>query len=61
MPNTSADWRPSAAAFLHANTRASGQIIAHFIDIFWQPEASDEENLARFETYRAEFNCVYSY
>lgn len=52
---TSTDWRGQAVRFLQRRTDAMRDVIEHFVDLGWDPNDPPEENLDRFELYRAEF------
>ena len=52
---TSKDWRGQAVRFLQCRTDAMCDVIEHFVELGWDPDDSPEENLDRFELYRAEF------
>lgn len=36
-------------------------VIERFVELFWDQNASDEENLAAFEYYEDELQTAYSY
>lgn len=57
---TSAYRREQAIDFLQRRTNALRDVIERFVDLDWDPEASDEENLERFDTYLAEFHRDFS-
>ena len=50
-----------AVKFLRKNTRAMRDVIERFVELFWDQNASDEENLAAFEYYEDELQTAYSY
>lgn len=56
----STDWREQAVRFLQRRTDAMRDVIEHFVEIGWEPDDSPEENLDRFELYRAEFAGAFS-
>lgn len=50
-----------AVNYLRKNTHAMWDVIERFVELFWDHDASDEENLAAFECYEDEIQIVYSY
>lgn len=55
----STDWHRQAIRFLQRRADAMCDIIEHFVEISWNSGESPEENLRRFELYRAEFVRAY--
>lgn len=55
------NWTESAVRVLESHTDALMDVILRFVELNWDPESSDEENLDRFETYQAEHINVLSY
>jgi len=53
--------REQAIGFLQRRTDALRDVIERFVDLDWDPEASDEENLERFSVYQAELSSAYTY
>lgn len=60
MRQTTATWRERAVAYLRRHTRAMQAVIERFVDLFWDRDVSDEENLMAFENYEAELQNAYS-
>lgn len=58
---TSAYRREQAIGFLQRRTDALRDVIERFVDLDWDPEASDEENLERFSVYQAELSAAFTY
>lgn len=58
---TSTDWRGQAVAYLRRHTRAMRDCIERFVELFWDQDISDEENLLAFENYEAELQDAYSF
>lgn len=61
MRQTTATWRERAVAYLCRHTRAMQAVIERFVDLFWDQNISDEENLLAFENYEAELQNAYSF
>ena len=55
------NWTERAVRMLERHTDALTDVILRFVELNWDPESSDEENLDRFETYQAEHINVLSY
>lgn len=55
------NWTERAVRVLESHTDALMDDILRFVELNWDPESSDEENLDRFETYQAEHINVLSY
>ena len=47
-----------AVNFLRKNTRATRDVIERFVELFWDQNASDEENLVAFECYEDELQTA---
>ena len=54
-------WRERAVAYLCRHTRAMRAVIERFVDLFWNQDISDEENLLAFESYEAELQSAYPF
>ena len=54
-------WREKAVAYLCRHTRAMREAIERFVELFWDRDVSDEENLLAFESYEAELQSAYSF
>lgn len=50
-----------AVNYLRKNTRAMRDVIERFVELFWDQNASDQENLVAFECYEDELQTAYSY
>lgn len=50
-----------AIEFLLNNTHALQDVIERFVELYWQNDISEEENLVLFEEYENEMQTVYSY
>lgn len=57
----SGEWRERAIDLLQRKTNACLDAINSFVEMYWQNLLSDEENFYNFETYRSEYQSVYSY
>ena len=55
------NWRENAIKFLIDNTQALCGTIEHYVSMYWQVDATDEENLESFETYHAEYQQAFAY
>ena len=55
------NWRENAIQFLIKNTHALQDFIEHFVSLYWQHDATDDENLENFETYHAEYQQTFAY
>lgn len=55
------NWAKRAIRILECHTDALTDTILRFVELNWDPESSDEENLDRFETYQAEHSNALSY
>lgn len=53
--------REQAIDFLQRRTDALRDVIERFVDLDWDPEASDDENLERFSVYLAELSETFTY
>lgn len=58
---SSTDWRGQAGAYLRRHTRAMWDSIERFVELFWDQNISDEENLLAFQNYEAELQDAYSF
>lgn len=56
-----AHWRDQAINYLLRHTRATHQIIEHFVNLHWLEDATDEENLDQFEMYSSDVMAVFSF
>lgn len=54
------DSREHAINFLLENTLAIRDTIERFVDMYWQIDISDEDNLELFYDYEAQFQEIYS-
>ena len=54
-------WRERAVAYLRRHTRAMWDSIERFVELFWDQNISDEENLLAFQNYEAELQDAYSF
>lgn len=61
MQTPSQNWHTRAARFLAKHTRASEAIIERFIELYWQHDADNDENLTAFQTYSAELSDAFTY
>lgn len=61
MQQTTATWRERAVAYLRRHTRAMQAVIERFVNLFWDQDISDEDNLLAFENYEAELQNAYSF
>lgn len=61
MQYETTDWRARAVKYLRQYTRAIRDVIERFVELFWDQEATDEENLAAFENYESELETAYAY
>lgn len=61
MQYETTDWRTRAVKYLHRYTRAMRDVIERFVELFWDQDATDEENLRAFEYYESELETVYTY
>lgn len=50
-----------AVKYLRKNTRAMRNVIERFVELFWDQDATEEENLMAFECYENELQTAYSY
>ena len=56
-----AGWRGQAIRYLLRHSRATSQIVEHFVEHHWQRDLTNEENLDQFETYRSDMMAVFSF
>ncbi len=61
MQNETTDWRTRAVKYLHRYTRAMRDVIERFVELFWDRDATDEENLMAFENYESELETAHAY
>ena len=61
MQNETTDWRTRAVKYLYRYTRAMRDVIERFVELFWDQDATDEENLMAFENYESELETAYAY
>lgn len=61
MQYETTDWRTRSVKYLRQYTRAMRDVIERFVELFWDQEATDEENLAAFENYESELETAYAY
>ncbi|WP_141417653.1 hypothetical protein [Alistipes onderdonkii] len=61
MQQTTITWHERAIAYLRRHTCAMRDIIERFVELFWDRDISDEENLLAFENYEAELQSAYSF
>ena len=47
--------------YLQQYTRAMRDVIERFVELFWDQEVTDEENLIAFENYESELETAYTY
>lgn len=61
MQYETANWRERAVKYLHKYTRAMRDVIERFVELFWDQDATDEENLMAFENYESELEITFTY
>lgn len=61
MQYETTDWRTRAVKYLQRYTRAMRDVIERFVELFWDQDATDEENLMAFEHYESELETAYAY
>ena len=54
-------WRTRAISYLLRHTRATRQIVEHFVNLHWLEDATDEENLDQFEMYSSDVMAVFTF
>lgn len=55
------NWYERAVNYLRKHTRAMWDIIERFVELFWDQELPDEENLVAFENYESEMQRAFSF
>lgn len=61
MQYETTDWRTRAVKYLQQYTRAMRDVIERFVELFWDQDVADEENLIAFENYESELETAYTY
>ena len=61
MQYETTDRRTRAVKYLQQYTRAMRDVIERFVELFWDQEVTDEENLIAFENYESELETAYTY
>ena len=60
MQYETTDRRTRAVKYLQQYTRAMRDVIERFVELFWDQEVTDEENLIAFENYESELETAYT-
>lgn len=61
MQYETTDWRTRAVKYLQQYTRAMRDVIERFVELFWDQDVTEEENLIAFENYESELETAYTY
>lgn len=60
MEQETLTWDERAIQYLRKNTSAKQDVMERFVELFWDQDATEEDNLMAFQYYENELQTAYS-